>query len=157
MGEFSNKEIAAKVAAQVAAQTAQLAAETASETAQTAAQVAVQTAAQVAAHERITSISANKEVMVEAVGEVLDRIFGTGVDDQKFINASRIPLICQDVRKIHEDIKEIKEEVMTRNGDHETRLRGIEKNIWKWAGVSMIIPPIVTITIAWIIHLIIDK
>lgn len=40
--------------------------------------------------------------------DVLDEYFNRGIDKKKFIDTSRIPLICQDISNIHKDIKEIK-------------------------------------------------
>lgn len=40
--------------------------------------------------------------------EALDEYFNRGIDTKKFIDVNKIPLICQDIRNIHMDIKEIK-------------------------------------------------
>lgn len=39
--------------------------------------------------------------------DVLDAYFNAGVDKKKFIDVSRIPLICQDIKVIHSSIEKI--------------------------------------------------
>jgi hypothetical protein len=70
------------------------------------------------------------------------------------LDISKIPLICDRIGTIKKDINEIKEIMEKREDDHESRLRAIEKNMWKWIGVLLIIPPIITILIAWLITMI---
>ncbi len=91
--------------------------------------------------------------MVAAMGEVLGGIFGGGSENpqQMTVLVRRIPLLCTNVEHMHASIDEMKEIIKDRAIDHETRLRAIEKNMWKWIGVLMIVPPVVTILIAIII------
>lgn len=44
--------------------------------------------------------------MEDKLIDALDRYFQK---DKKYIDTSRIPLICQDISQIHKDIKEIKD------------------------------------------------
>lgn len=97
----------------------------------------------------------NLELLKKALQETLIHVFGENEKSQKFIDVSRIPLICQNINAMHDNIKEIKDNMTKVDGDQEIRLRSIEKNMWKWIGVLMIAPPIITIAIAWIISLIV--
>lgn len=45
---------------------------------------------------------------VEAIAEALRRVFGEGVAEQRFVDVSKIPLLCRSVVDIHESLKEIK-------------------------------------------------
>lgn len=39
----------------------------------------------------------------------LDEYFNRGVDKKKFLDVSRIPLICQDIKQIRDDLEELKD------------------------------------------------
>jgi len=58
-------------------------------------------------HTEIDRISNQKLELMET----LDEYFNRGVEKGKFIDTSRIPLICQDISVIHQDVKEIKETI----------------------------------------------
>lgn len=96
----------------------------------------------------------NLELLKSALQETLVKVFGENEDAQKFIDVSRIPLICQNIHAMHDNIKDIKENMHSNNKDHEMRIRGIEKNQWKVAGAIIVLSPLVTIGIAWIISII---
>ena len=99
-----------------------------------------------------------KNYQEEKLGRILSgslrEVFGENEDAKRFVDVSRIPLICKSIFDIHENIKSIREYQEKTDGDHETRLRVIERNMWRWIGVLLIIPPMVTIAIAWVISLI---
>ena len=44
---------------------------------------------------------------VKSITEALKEVFGKGKESQKFIDISRIPLICQSIIGIHENLKDI--------------------------------------------------
>ena len=50
-------------------------------------------------------------VQKEELLKTLDEYFNRGVEKGKFIDTSRIPLICQDISNIHADIKTIKDNI----------------------------------------------
>ena len=62
----------------------------------------------------------------------------------KFVNVSRVPLICQNINTIYKDIGEIKESVKIKEDDHEQRIRDLEKKGWIATGMAGIIGGIVT-------------
>lgn len=43
--------------------------------------------------------------------KTLDDYFSGGVQNKKFVDVSRIPLICQDISVMHGDIAEIKDSI----------------------------------------------
>lgn len=66
----------------------------------------IATAAAVAMKEKDrqdTERDSMKEVLVDA----LNKVFGEKQEQQQFINVSRIPMICSQIAKIHEDISTI--------------------------------------------------
>ena len=67
------------------------------------------------------------------------------------LDTSKIPLICEKIKVIQVDIGEIKDHIKDTSKDHEMRIRWIESNIWKWIGVTIILTPIFTIAIAWLL------
>jgi hypothetical protein len=81
-------------------------------------------------------------------------VFGEYEGAQRFIDVSRVPLICKSILDIHDNIQDIKDTMKTVDGDYELRLRAIERNMWRWMGALMILPPIVTIGIAYLISII---
>jgi hypothetical protein len=104
------------------------------------------------------SLSVDKEhaqeyKMVNIISRGLREVFGENEEAQRFIDVKRIPLICKSILDMHDNIKEIKDNFITIDQDHEARLRSIERNMWKWIGALMIVPPVVTIGIAYIISL----
>lgn len=97
----------------------------------------------------------------DALLEGLKQVFGDTSDsdspNQMKILVRRIPILCTHFEKVQQDIGDIKLMVKDNSSDHETRLRVIEKNMWKWIGILMIVPPFVTIGIAWLISLLVNK
>ena len=57
----------------------------------------------------------------------------------KFVNVSRVPLICQDIIQIKNGISELKESIKTKEGDHEDRIRTLERMQYIWTGASGVI------------------
>lgn len=51
------------------------------------------------------------EQTLHAIEEAVERAFGVGVKDKRYIDVSRIPLICQSIVQIGKDIAELKERV----------------------------------------------
>lgn len=111
--------------------------------------------------EMLVQENKNLELLKKALQETLTKVFGEGEKAQKFIDVSRIPLICANLIAMHDNIKDIKEGVGKVNDDHEKRLRYIEKNVWKWIGVlvavSVILTPVMTILVTWILSVLIKK
>lgn len=91
------------------------------------------------------------EVLETAKETARQMILSTNLD------VSRIPLICNKIIAIQEDIDEIKTIIKEEHSDHEIRLRATEKYQWKTIGALLIVPPIVTITIAYVISIIKNK
>ena len=97
-------------------------------------------------------------VLVDGAAKHAQDLLKTAVEASKeklYIDISRVPLICQSVIQINGHIAELKEMVKAENNDHEGRIRVIEKTVWKWIGLSMILPPIITIIVAWLISVLI--
>lgn len=63
----------------------------------------VETAARTAS--RMTENDEHK--MTRSLSEALRQVFGENQDSGRFIDVTRIPLICQNINHIHENIKEI--------------------------------------------------
>ena len=53
-------------------------------------------------------ISEGDERMTQALSDALREVFGEKIKTQRFIDVSRIPLICQNINNMHENINEIK-------------------------------------------------
>lgn len=51
----------------------------------------------------------NQDQLTLAVTGALRTVFGENVDSKRFVDITRIPLICQSIIEIHGDIKDIKE------------------------------------------------
>lgn len=50
-----------------------------------------------------------EQQQIKVLSEVLRQVFGENQDAQKFIDVSRIPLICQNITGIHTNLLDIKE------------------------------------------------
>ena len=46
---------------------------------------------------------------VQALADAITKVLGENKDDQRFIDVTRIPLICLSITGIHENLKELKE------------------------------------------------
>ena len=57
----------------------------------------------------------------------------------KFVNISRIPLICQDIVTIKNSVLEIKDSIKIKQSDHEERIRKLEANMWRNAGIASVL------------------
>ncbi len=49
--------------------------------------------------------------IVELLSKAMNEVFSANVEQGKFIDVSRVPLICQSIISIHENIKSIKEDL----------------------------------------------
>ncbi len=70
------------------------------------AQQVIATAAEVALHEKERQVS-EREKMGEIFVESLNKVFGEKVEQEQFINVSRIPFLCIQVREIHTQLEKI--------------------------------------------------
>lgn len=61
----------------------------------------------------------NKREITEALSQALHDVFGENVDRQRFIDVTRIPLICKSIVDTNDHIKEIKD--MMKAGDEERK------------------------------------
>lgn len=61
----------------------------------------------------------NLQLLQSALEKTLVKVFGEGEQSQKFINVSRIPMICQDLRQIRQDIGSIKTDVAVQKKSQE--------------------------------------
>lgn len=71
---------------------------------------------------------------------ILDKYFSRGIQKKKFIDVSRIPLICQDISNIHRDITEVKGGISDHKkdiSDLKDDTKEVQDNI-KW-GVRLIL------------------
>lgn len=75
-----------------------------------------------------------EEEIVKALDSYFDR-----ESPPKFINVSRIPLICQDILAIKNSLVELKDAIKEKAGDHEARIRKLEQKIWQWSGAAGIL------------------
>lgn len=78
----------------------------------------------------------------------LDRIVRDAQSDmsgeqKRYIDISRIPLICFSIVQIGKDVNEMKNLFKDSDSDKETRLRSLESNMWKGLGIMAIIAPII--------------
>lgn len=73
----------------------------------------------------------DEEIIIKALNSYFDR-----ENPPKFINVSRIPLICQDIKAIRDSIGRLEKAVKTKEDDHEERIRKVEQTQWKWAGAA---------------------
>jgi hypothetical protein len=53
-------------------------------------------------------IRSNDERIIRMLSESLRQVFGENAESGRFVDISRIPLICQNINNIHDNIKEIK-------------------------------------------------
>lgn len=58
------------------------------------------------------------ERMTHVLADALREVFGENEKSQRFIDVSRIPLICQSIISIHSDIKDIKEIIKDSDARH---------------------------------------
>ena len=54
-------------------------------------------------------MASTQKDITQALTEALRQAFGENLDARRFIDVTRVPLICQSIISIHEDIKEIRE------------------------------------------------
>lgn len=108
---------------------------------------------------RLAQAEATKKDTTDALSDALRQVFGEHENSRRFIDITRIPLICKSIIDIHENLKDIKNDLqnnqynikdikglVTHNDDdHEARIRVIERNQWKWIGVVAVITPVLTI------------
>jgi hypothetical protein len=106
------------------------------------------------ASEIVQKDHAQETKITRIVSDALKDVFDVNEKTQRFIDVSKIPLICKSIVDIHENIKDIKQALKETDGDHEIRIRVMEKNQWKIAGAIIVGSPIVTIGISLVIYLI---
>lgn len=63
------------------------------------------------ASETAKNVLASEQTITKALSDALRDVFGENVQSGRFIDVTRIPLLCQSVITIHEDIKDIKEKL----------------------------------------------
>ena len=74
----------------------------------------------------------------EEIIEILDSYFNRE-NPPKFVDVSRVPLICQDITTIKNSILKLEESVKVTERDHESRIRLLEKNMWRNAGIASVL------------------
>ncbi|MDE2102569.1 MAG: hypothetical protein KGL39_35305 [Patescibacteria group bacterium] len=74
----------------------------------------------------------------EEIIKALDLYFNRE-EPPKFVNISRVPLICQNITQIYEKLKGIEEGIKAQETDHEIRIRSLERRQWKWMGGAGVI------------------
>lgn len=57
----------------------------------------------------------DEEKQITRIEEALKRVFGFGEERQLFVDVSRIPLICQSIVQMSDDIKEIKDNMVPKD------------------------------------------
>ena len=65
------------------------------------------------------------EKTLEAIQAAVERAFNAGVDNRRFIDVSRIPLICQSIVQIGKDIGEIKDTMHENNETTNGRIENL--------------------------------
>lgn len=147
------EEKAQDIAKDVVLKAAGVAAQAASDAA-TLAKVVVDKA-DIVAEALIKSSQANDERITKSLSAALRDVFDDGEtkDPKMTVLVRRIPILCTNVENMHDMLREIKSIIKESYGDHETRIRTIEKQMWKWLGALLVVPPIVTLVIAWIISM----
>jgi len=72
------------------------------------------------------------EKVIQHLEEALRRTFAFGQENQRFVDVSRIPLICQSIVQMAADVKEIKEDMVSKD-----RFVLVERVVY--GGVSLIL------------------
>ena len=67
----------------------------------------------------------------------LQEYFSPNGENKKFFDATQIPRICNDIREINETLKGLT--TQKTSDDHEIRLRTLEKNMWRNAGIASVL------------------
>ena len=62
------------------------------------------------------------EKTLDAIREAVERAFSAGVDNRRFIDVSRIPLICQSIVQIGKDVSDIKHSMQENNDAMNNRM-----------------------------------
>lgn len=113
---------------------------------------AIESAREVQAAKNVEeTVQRTKQALLEGLKEVFE-LGNPKESEQMRVLWSRVPILCTHFEQVQQDISSIKVMFKENTSDHETRLRAIEKNVWKWMGLLMVAPPIVTIGIAWMIN-----
>ena len=81
---------------------------TATKTAEHVVQKAAETA------EQLLDSAKQSQQMVEIISESLRKVFGENVESKRFVDITRIPLICQSIIGIHESLKDIKKNMVSK-------------------------------------------
>lgn len=63
-------------------------------------------------------------------------------EKRRYIDISRIPLICFSIVQIGKDISSIRETITANDKDKEMRIRGLENASWKLMGMGILITPV---------------
>jgi hypothetical protein len=86
---------------------------TAAETAANVVNQAAETAKNVVAQAAVTAtnVLSSEATITKALSDALREVFGENVQSGRFIDVTRVPLICQSIVTIHADIKDIKEKL----------------------------------------------
>lgn len=85
--------------------------------------------------------SKHKDEITRALSNALREVFGEGEDKKRFIDVSRIPLICKSIIEIREDMKVLKDHVTQIDGKEaqeqkEREKEQQQKDRWKdWASM----------------------
>lgn len=69
--------------------------------------------------------------------QILDTYFQRGDNSKRFLDTSRIPFICDDIKKIREEMEKVA--TTKTSDDHEGRIRLLEKNMWRNAGIASVL------------------
>lgn len=65
------------------------------------------------------------EATLKAIRAAVEDAFSSGVKDKRFIDVSRVPLICQSINQIGKDIGEIKDLIMDNKEAADIRMDGL--------------------------------
>lgn len=72
------------------------------------------------------------EQHIKHIEEALRRVFEFGQENQRFIDVSRVPLICQSIVQINDNVREIKENMVSKD-----RFVLVERTVY--GGVTVIL------------------
>ena len=96
---------------------------------------------------------------VRQIEEAVQRAFSAGVDENRYVDVSRIPLICQSIVQIGKDISEIKESINTNDADARERIDGLvtQDQFWPvktliYGFVGLMLTGIMTAIMLWVIR-----
>ncbi len=111
----------------------------------------IDTAARTAS--RMTEVN-SEEKMTRTLANALREVFGENQASGRFIDISRIPLICQSINGIHESMKEMKQMMRETDNNHVTQeqFRPIKTIVYSGVGTILLAALAAVLSLIFINH-----